>query len=461
MKSYYLISVIVSFAFLCISCEPEPDSTSPSLSNEWEGPSEPISSNVDEVAYGAPRLALVMGNESYRDNALNNPINDANDVAEALGELGFEVMLLTNLNYEEMYAAVEQFSERLPNGGTAVFYYAGHGVQVNNENYLIPVDAELEQERDVRREAIALNDVIALLNNTETNFNILMIDACRDNPFYRRWRTTTRGWSGQLGLAEQERPRGTAISFSTSPGNFSDDGSGRNSPYTESLLRNIRNEGEDIAVMFRKVRNDVLKATQENQEPWYRESLSGAFFFNPAEENVTTASKNSAASPNPIISEGPDELSEITRAPQTATPPESESSDESRDSSSPVAAVPNSNQSVVAASPQALDVRSQRVSFPSGSEFMNVANNVSLDQVKRYIVNAQEGTILTVRVKNSDKPVSFSLFLPSGDLLADAANLQTWQGFLPQGGDYSIDVVADQLTEFTLEIGATTTVPSQ
>ena len=111
--------------------------------------------------------------------------------------------------------------------------------------------------------------------------------------------------------------------------------------------------------------------------------------------------------------------------------------------------------------PIQLDIRSQRVSFPSGAEFINVANNVAPGPVKRYVVNAQGGQILTVRVISSDRPVSFSLLLPSGDLLADAANLQTWQGFLPQGGDYSIDVVGDQLAEFTLEIGATASIPSE
>ncbi|MEL6816831.1 MAG: hypothetical protein AAFP03_18795 [Cyanobacteria bacterium J06598_3] len=106
-------------------------------------------------------------------------------------------------------------------------------------------------------------------------------------------------------------------------------------------------------------------------------------------------------------------------------------------------------------------IQSQRVSFPTGSESIKVANNVAPGQIKRYIVNAQEGQILTVRVTESQGPVFFDLLLPSGDLVADAANLQTWQGFLPQGGDYSIDVAADQLSEFTLEIGASSAIPSE
>ncbi|MEO0646399.1 MAG: serine/threonine-protein kinase [Cyanobacteria bacterium J06650_10] len=166
-----------------------------------------------------------------------------------------------------------------------------------------------------------------------------------------------------------------------------------------------------------------------------------------------------APAPDPIETAEPDPIETSAPAEGSGDNSAGENDEENGEGTVPPETSPDDNS--IPDEPVQLDIQSQRVSFPSGSSSINVANNVARGQVKRYIVNAQEGQILTVRVINSDAPVSFDLLLPSGDLLADAANLQTWQGFLPQGGDYSIDVVSEQLAEFTLEIGATASVPSE
>ncbi len=239
------------------------------------------------VAQRQQRIALVIGNGAYQEDPLANPVNDATDVAKALRELGFRVILLKDLNWQAMDEAIENFSRELRRGGVGLFYYAGHGVQVGGENYLIPIDAQLKRERDVRREAVFLGDVLGFMEEAETQVNIVIIDACRDNPFYRRWRST-RG-STVRGLSQVDLPpEGTIIAFATAPGEFAEDGQGqRNSPFTSNLLKYIKNPNLEVARMFRQVRTDVLQETDSQQRPWYRESLIGSFFFNPRQEPPT------------------------------------------------------------------------------------------------------------------------------------------------------------------------------
>ncbi|NEQ85064.1 MAG: hypothetical protein F6K26_34500 [Moorea sp. SIO2I5] len=240
------------------------------------------------TAQRQPRIALVIGNSAYQEDPLVNPVNDATDVAQALKDLGFEVNLRKDLNWQGMDEAIENFSKQLGKGGIGVFYYAGHGVQVKGENYLIPIDAQLKRERDVRREAVFLGDLLKFMEEAETQVNILIIDACRDNPFYRRWHST-RGLTSVRGLSSVDlAPEGTIIAFATGPGEFAEDGQGqRNSPYTSNLLKYIKNPNLEVVSMFRQVRLGVLQETNSKQRPWYRESLVGQFFFNPKEEQPT------------------------------------------------------------------------------------------------------------------------------------------------------------------------------
>ncbi len=262
------------------------------------------------------KTALVIGNAAYPEDVLDNPGNDATDIANALRSLGFEVTLLLDADLRGMDDAIDAFYRQLRQGGVGVFYYAGHGVQVDGENYLIPVDARLSRQNDVRYQALPLGEVLNAMEDSDTQVNVVIIDACRDNPFYRRWRSRNRSLSAARGLALEAPPEGTIISFATAPGDVADDGEGRNSPYTASLLRHISNEGEDVAAMFRRVRADVIRATKSEQRPWYQESLIGSFSFNPLSPRVTqrplTGQSSSPIAISPVQEDTPPSLPTLT-----------------------------------------------------------------------------------------------------------------------------------------------------
>lgn len=247
--------------------------------------------SLDRLAQSQrPRTALVIGNANY-DNAtaLSNPINDATDIAHALESLGFEVTLYQDIDYREMENALDDFKTELDRGGVGVFYYAGHGVQVEGENYLVPLDARLEHQRDIRYETLPLGMVLNAMEGSESNINIVIVDACRDNPFTRQWRSGSRTSSVSRGLAEvQLFSTGTVISFATGPNKVAYDGVGQNSPYTASLLNHIVSEDKDIVDVFRSVRADVMRDTNGQQLPWYQESLIGTFSFNPSVQPTTS-----------------------------------------------------------------------------------------------------------------------------------------------------------------------------
>ncbi|MEB3189670.1 MAG: caspase family protein [Snowella sp.] len=239
-----------------------------------------ISPNL--IAQRQSRFALVIGNADYKEGALANPVNDATDVAQALQDLGFEVTLLQNKDLQSMEDAVENFSHQLRKDGVGVFYFAGHGIEVGGENYLIPVNAKLLREKDVRYEGMALGTVLNAMTETEGHISIVIIDACRENPFYRRWPSTQRSSNSVRGLTKVDSPpQGTVIAFAAAPNQSAEDGSGRNSPFTSNLLRYIKEPNLDIVLMFRKVREGVLNETQKEQEPRYQETLvGGSFYFN-------------------------------------------------------------------------------------------------------------------------------------------------------------------------------------
>lgn len=232
-----------------------------------------------------PRIALVIGNANYGTDRLDNPVNDATDVAEALEDLGFEVTLLLNRNLRDMENALEDFSQQLREGSVGAFYYAGHGVQVEGENYLIPLNAKLERQNDVRYDALPLGKVLNVMEESESTVNIVIVDACRNNPFLRRWRSRDRTLSSSRGLAVEIPPEGTVISFATAPDDVASDGEGRNSPYTASLLQHIDTEGADIVDVIRLVRADVWQETEGRQLPWHQESIIGSFSLNPSSNN--------------------------------------------------------------------------------------------------------------------------------------------------------------------------------
>jgi hypothetical protein len=229
------------------------------------------------------RVALVIGNGVYSVGPLRNSVNDARDVSRALGELGFEVLHKEDIGLGDMKRAVREFAVKIKDGGVGVFYYAGHGVQLKGVNYLVPVDAQIEREVDVEDECLDAGFVLRQMADAGARVNIVILDACRNNPFARGFRSAERG------LALMESPRGTLIAYATAPGSVASDGDGRNGVYTEELLRHVRTPGLTVEDFFKRVRVSVLNRTQGRQTPWESSSLTSDFYFNPAPPSAESA----------------------------------------------------------------------------------------------------------------------------------------------------------------------------
>lgn len=217
------------------------------------------------------RTALVIGNSAYENGSLNNPVNDATDVAEAIKRLGFEVILKKNIGHRDMEEAVEDFGIRLRSGGVGLFYYAGHGIQINGVNYLIPIGARIGKESDVKFEAVDASRILDEMGYANNGLNIVILDACRDNPFARSFRSSNRGLA-----VISSAPEGTFISYATGPGQVARDGDKRNSPYTAALLKFMNVPGLPIEQVFKNVR---ISLEGLRQTPWELSSLKGEFYF--------------------------------------------------------------------------------------------------------------------------------------------------------------------------------------
>jgi uncharacterized caspase-like protein/formylglycine-generating enzyme required for sulfatase activity len=246
------------------------------------------------AAQAETRIALVIGNSEYSSGPLPNPANDAKMIAETLGNLGFEVIARRNADQNTMKRAIQEFGARLEKAGPAavgLFYYAGHGVQLNGRNYLIPTTAQIDREGDVEIEAVSADWVIEQMRYARNRLNIVILDACRNNPFTRSMRSVDHG------LATMDAPAGILIAYSTAPGAVAADGSGRNSPYTEALSHAMRDLQEPVEQVFKHVRVGVMSATSGKQVPWESSSLTGDFYF--AAQTKAAQSQPSAAPANP------------------------------------------------------------------------------------------------------------------------------------------------------------------
>lgn len=221
------------------------------------------------------RTALVIGNSVYSSGPLKNPVNDATAMAAQLQKLGFTVTLRRNVDLRRMEDALTEFGNRLKRGGVGLFFYAGHGLQVGGANYLVPIGARINRESDIKYETLDVGKVLDEMATANNGLNIVILDACRDNPYSRSFRNTSRG----LAIVSNA-PVGTFISYSTSPGNVASDGDGRNSPYTEALLRYMKEPGLTIEQVFKGVRARLGKETGGRQIPWELSSLQGEFYFN-------------------------------------------------------------------------------------------------------------------------------------------------------------------------------------
>ena len=230
------------------------------------------------------RVALIIGNSTYQHTGiLKNPRADADDMSAALKRLNFEVVEGIDLDKRAMERIIRQFGLKLQGADIALFFYAGHGLQVSGQNHLLPVDARLSTEGDVDFESIPLHLVLRQMER-EAKTSLLLLDACRDNPLARNLARTMGTRSGQIsqGLAEVKTGVGTLIGFSTQPGNVALDGSGRNSPYATALLKHVETPGRDISSTLVNVRNEVVKATNGKQVPWEHTSLMGQVVFSAA-----------------------------------------------------------------------------------------------------------------------------------------------------------------------------------
>lgn len=224
--------------------------------------------------------ALVIGNGTYPTGGLKNPLNDADDIADMLEKLGFDVMSHKDAGQRQMEDAIQAFYRRLQKGGVGLFYFAGHGVQVQGHNYLIPVDARIESESDVRFEAVDAGRVLGKMEDAGNPVNIVILDACRDNPFTRSFRTKARG------LTRMDAPTGSFIAFATAPGATAADGEGRNGTFTKYLLRHMGKKGLTINQILMHTRKNVIAQTNRKQVPWESSSLTSDFYFVPKGSNT-------------------------------------------------------------------------------------------------------------------------------------------------------------------------------
>jgi uncharacterized caspase-like protein len=248
------------------------------------------------------RVALVIGNSSYKEAPLPNPVNDASDMARELERLGFTVILRRNAGQRDMRAAIRDFSAQLRRAHTGLFYFAGHGLQVRGSNYLVPVGADIHNEADAEDLSIDANYVLRTMEEAQVKVGIVILDACRNNPFARGFRSPSRG------LAQMSAATGSVIAFATAPGSVASDGAGRNGTYTKHLLENLRHPDTDILKVFQRTRAGVVKETAGRQTPWESTSLIGDFHFR-VDANVTVSVQPAAAAPAsvPAVDHGADE----------------------------------------------------------------------------------------------------------------------------------------------------------
>ncbi|MFM2065667.1 MAG: hypothetical protein RLZZ584_576 [Pseudomonadota bacterium] len=264
----------------------------------------PNASTVTMSSGNEHRVALVVGNSAYKGSPLKNPVNDARAMRTKLKSLGFEVAYFENLQTRQVGSALREFRNLIRPGSVALFFYAGHGLQVRGENYLPTVDAELASEEDVPNQSLNLAAVLNLMEDSKASVNLVLLDACRNNPYARSFRSESRG------LARVQAPGGTLIHYATRPGSVAEDGGGSHGTYTEALLAQIDEKGVPIETALKRVTIRVREATRGKQEPWMEGSLTGDFYFTitgntqitvqPAPANADAAAWQAAESSNSV-----------------------------------------------------------------------------------------------------------------------------------------------------------------
>ena len=260
------------------------------------------------------KIAVLFGNNDYLSNPLINAVNDARCLSEKLTELNFSTYPFYNLNIIDMDKSMADFADNLKEADVGLFFFAGHGIQVKGENFLATIDTSFVDQSSCKRTSYALNEVITILDESNVSTKIIILDACRDNPFPLSW----RGNSIE-GLAPVYAPKGTIIAFATSPGQKASDGKGSNGVYTNALLTHIGTKKISIEDMFKRVRNTVSAQTNNKQITWEHTSLMGTFYFNSGYDTgaLTTAYSDKALADKNYVFDSDNEIHSIVESLQS------------------------------------------------------------------------------------------------------------------------------------------------
>lgn len=360
------------------------------------------------------RVALVIGNGSYQSvSPLPNPPNDATDVANALRGLGFEVILETNADLRTMGSALNRFADLLSQGSVGLFYYAGHGIQFEGQNYLMPVDANLRDERDLDYAALPLDKVFREMARADNDVNLVILDACRNNPFPQQSRSSVGGLATPGNAAS-----GLLIAYATAPGAVAADGEGRNGTFTAALLEHLAEPGLEVEQMLKRVRATVKEKTLDRQVPWTSSSLIGEFSFNP---------DGSEAAPT-LIAARPETIT-TTRSTQ-AEPPR--------------AKVPETTPPAVATAPQSVtSATAPTNAAPRGDEIIPISTETRRGD--RYPLQGRAGQSVQVGVESTEFDPYLILQNDRGEKIAEDDDSGTGSNSLltatlPQGGNYQVIV---------------------
>jgi len=284
-KRRYLIRFPCILLLVCVLAEIAPFGNSAAAQ---QAPDRILTHQSQEKPSILRRVALVIGNSAYVNAPhLKNAANDATDMAATLTELGFKVVVGTNLSQREMKSRIREFGQDLKTGGVGLFYFAGHGVQSKGRNYLIPVDADIQSEAELEDASVDVSLVLNFMDEAHNDLNMVFLDACRNNPFARSFRSANNG------LASMDAPTGTFIGYATGPGRVASDGGVRNGIFTAELMKQIRVPGLTLSDMFMRVRLGVFNQTNKQQVPWEASSVIGAFYF---KDPIVTNNSNLSSS---------------------------------------------------------------------------------------------------------------------------------------------------------------------
>ena len=335
---------------------------------------------AEKGAAGAgSRVALLIGNASYLNvSPLSNPPNDVRAFAEALRKVGFDVMVRQDADLRTMDEAVNDFWNRLKGKDSGLFYYSGHGIQVNGQNFLVPVNALIEKELDIKHTCFPAQKLIDLMDDAKAGTNIVILDACRNNPFKRSDR------SASMGLAKMDAAGQMFIAYATDPDRVANDGAhGGNSPYMRHILKNLQTPGLPVEMMFKQVRMGVLEDTSQKQRPWELSCLTREFSFAPA--GAPTSTVVNAEPPKPVPIEPVEPVEPAEPASPVVVPP----------SSSGLPALPGWKSAVIQDKDGYTNVRS--VANKSGAVVAKIVNGelfyVSPDNKEWWQVRTKNGVV--------------------------------------------------------------------